>query len=93
MVADQQKLDVFRKTACGALRREFEHLAQQIQAQHGRLLTWDETKNHVFGAFVAVDTQEAQRSELERVRQQPYETVLSYNRRRARQGGIPCGAA
>ena len=75
-----QKLDVFRKTARGALRCEFEHLVQQINAQHARLPTWNETKDHILAAFVAVDTQEAQRSELECVKQQPYEAVLSYNR-------------
>ena len=76
LVPDPQRLDVLRKTARGALRREFEHLVGQIQV-HGRLPNWNETRTHILGAFVAVDTQEAQHTELKRVKQQPYETILS----------------
>ena len=76
LVDTGRRLAVVRQTARGALRREFERF---ISAHHDA--SWLEVKTHLLASFVSVDNVEALKQELSKIRQEPFESILSYNRR------------
>ena len=81
-VPDELKLSVIRRTARGSFRREFEDYLQEHTAQHaGNLPAWAEVRRHLLNSFVALDIDEARRSELEKLRQQSGESLVHFNRR------------
>lgn len=76
LVDDDRRIPVLRQTARGALRREFE----RHHATHPAAL-WAAIKAHLLSSFVSTDNVEALKQELGKIRQEPFESVLSYNRR------------
>jgi len=70
----------------GSLRREFELFVRQLAQQAvnpvpRHQIAWADAKAHLRTAFLAIDEGAYLRGELEKMRQSPYETVASYNRR------------
>ena len=70
----------------GSLRREFELFVRQLAHQAvnpipRHQIAWADAKAHLRTAFLAIDEGAYLRGELEKIRQSPYETVASYNRR------------
>ena len=67
------------QTAKSALRRELEHFLSSQRDR--RLVTWDQLKAHLQGAFLSPHEDDRLRHELEKVKQGAYETSASYGRR------------
>ena len=76
LVPDNHKLEVVRRTARGPLRREFERYVTGHLAAN-----WGAIAHHLTSSFVSSDNQEALRGELHKIKQEPFETILSFNRR------------
>jgi len=73
------RIQVITSTVTGAFRRELEnYLAQQPNRLN---VAWPAIKGHLLNAFVSADNAEAVRRDLGKVKQEMYETVISYNRR------------
>lgn len=75
LVADDQRIAVLRQTARGVLRREFE----RFRAANATA-PWAALRAHLLASFVSVDNAEALKQELTKIRQEPFESILSYNR-------------
>jgi hypothetical protein len=71
------RYQVFEYTARGELREEGTYYAEQ----HPDNWAWPEFKNHLLRAFVTRGTDETLRTEIYKITKQPYESVVSYNRR------------
>ena len=76
LVDQDKRLAVLRQTARGAFRREF----QRYHDNHAAA-PWANIKAHLLSSFVSRDNGEALKQELSKIRQEPFESLLSYNRR------------
>jgi len=76
LVEARFRFEVLKRTARdGLLREVLRHITQQPGAG------WEIMRTHLIAAFVSQDTDGVIKRELEAVRRQPYETIVSYNRR------------
>ncbi|ELT95731.1 hypothetical protein CAPTEDRAFT_211560 [Capitella teleta] len=81
-VPDNLKLRLMRRTARGAFRRELEDAIADHVAQHGQdHLPYERVRRHLLNAFVSLDLDESRRVELEKMRRQPAEEIVYFNRR------------
>jgi hypothetical protein len=72
----EHRFDVFEYTARDGLLREGVFYGQQHPDP-----AWQDFKEHIIKAFVSQDAEGALKKELYQITKQPYETVVSYNRR------------
>lgn len=72
--------EVVFATVVGPFRRELERYISTLAGN--RLdIPWNNIKAHMTAAFVSTDNLELTKRKLEKIKQEPYETIVSYNRR------------
>ena len=76
LVEDRYKFEVLKRTARDGLLREVLRYRGQ-NPQNG----WELMRTHLISAFVSQDTDGVLKRELESIRRQPYEKIVSCNRR------------
>ena len=79
LVPAARRTEVAGRTATQQLRRELERFLEG-HAQR-RNAPWLEVSSHLLHAFVSTDNKEATRKELDKIRQEIHESLISYNRR------------
>lgn len=77
-------LEVVTRTVTGSLRKEIErYIRQQAERHHVERLRvpWIDVKNHVRQSFLSVNEDKHLKDEVRQIKQSPYETIASFNRR------------
>lgn len=76
--------NVITRTITGSLRRDIERYLDGACNQQQCLrheISWDQIRRHVTQAFLSPNEEDHLRDELESMKQSPFETVASFNRR------------
>lgn len=79
-VPQDQLNELITDTCVGAFRREVERFIEQHNQQRQNV-PWEEIRTHLLQAFVSTDNTELVKRKLEKLNQDSFETIISYNRR------------
>jgi len=77
-------LEVITSTVVGPFRKELERFIEAYREHnkvHRHEVPWEHIKRHMRDSFLAINEEEQLRNEMETLKQTPYESVASYNRR------------